>query len=122
MDTEKGLADSESVATLVDKNLNLTISTKTLLDNLTVTVPTNTEILQFSYSSPKATQAQQLAQGFADAYLQFRKDAAVAQVRGQPAAPTAARQAYRRTPATPRRSDLPDHRSRDPPEAAVAVK
>ncbi|HEX3325610.1 MAG TPA: polysaccharide biosynthesis tyrosine autokinase [Actinomycetota bacterium] len=80
MDTEKGLAQSESVATIVEKNLNLTISTKSLLDNLAVSVPTNTEILQFSYSSPKAAQAQQIAQGFADAYLQFRKEAAVAQV------------------------------------------
>jgi capsular exopolysaccharide synthesis family protein len=80
MDTEKGIADSEAVASIVKENLGLNVSTKTLLDNLSVSVPTNTEILQMGYSSPKANQAQQIAQAFADGYLQFRKQGAIARV------------------------------------------
>jgi tyrosine-protein kinase len=80
MDTEKGLVDSDSVASIVNDNLGLNASPQTLLDNLSVTVPTNTEILQIDYSSTKAAQAQQVAQAFAEGYLQYKRDAAVAQV------------------------------------------
>ncbi|MEA2508102.1 MAG: tyrosine-protein kinase [Actinomycetota bacterium] len=77
MDTEKNLVSSATVASLVLKDLSLQESTKTLLQNLAVTVPTNTEILQISYSSPKAAEAQQIAAGFATAYLQYRTQQAV---------------------------------------------
>jgi capsular exopolysaccharide synthesis family protein len=68
------------VATIVKDNLALSESTTTLLDNLTVSVPANTQILQIDYSSPNATQAQKVAQGFADGYLQYSKDVAVKRV------------------------------------------
>jgi capsular exopolysaccharide synthesis family protein len=76
MDNEKGLVDSESVATIVKDNMGLSESTTTLLDNLTVSVPANTLILQIDYSSPNAAQAQKVAQGFADGYLEYSKAAA----------------------------------------------
>jgi polysaccharide biosynthesis transport protein len=80
MDTEKNLVMSATVASLVAKNLSLQESTNTLLENLGVTVPTNTEILQISYSSPKAADAQRIAAGFATAYIQYRTQQDVKQV------------------------------------------
>jgi capsular exopolysaccharide synthesis family protein len=80
MDTEKSLADSEAVASIVDQKLALNVSTQSLLKNLTVTVPTNTELLKIDYSSPSATQAQKVAQAFAEGYLRYRTQAAVTQI------------------------------------------
>ncbi len=80
LETERALVNSAAVATIVRDNLNLTGSPDVLLGSLDVSVETNTEILSIRYSDPSALRAQRLASGFADAYLQFRRQQALSEI------------------------------------------
>jgi tyrosine-protein kinase len=77
MDTERRLAESSAVANLVVTKLKVEMSPLVLLSNVSVDVPTNTEILVIKYSDPDARTAQLRSQAFADAYLEFRRQHAV---------------------------------------------
>ena len=72
MDTEKKIVDSTSVADLVLEADPLKPTVQTLLDGLSVEVPVGASILAISYTDPVPAIASRGAQGFAEAYLQFR--------------------------------------------------
>lgn len=73
MATEKLVAGSTSVADVVTEQLKTDETPNELLRNLSVSVPVETEILDFTYADPHPALAQRRAQAFAEAYLQFRK-------------------------------------------------
>jgi capsular exopolysaccharide synthesis family protein len=78
MDTERQIAASTKVAELAAERLGTARSAEDLLDHLDVSVPTNTQILEISYSDPDPAAAQAGAQAFAQAYLEFKIDQATA--------------------------------------------
>ncbi|MDQ3784603.1 MAG: polysaccharide biosynthesis tyrosine autokinase [Actinomycetota bacterium] len=73
LETERKLASSTRVALLAEESLQWGVAPKSLLEDLTVSVAANTEILVIEYSHPQARKAQRGAQGFAHAYLQYRR-------------------------------------------------
>lgn len=81
MATEKLVASSPAVASRVASTLHLSEPLSQLLQNLSVSVPVETEILDFSYADQRPKVAQQLAQAFAQAYLEFRKQKLVQDTR-----------------------------------------
>jgi capsular exopolysaccharide synthesis family protein len=74
--TESELVSSVAVAQIVATNLNIPGPPRDLLDDLSVDNPSETEILEIGYSDEIPRQAQRIAMGFAEAYLQFREDTA----------------------------------------------
>jgi polysaccharide biosynthesis transport protein len=74
MATEKLVASSYEVADRMVRSLKLRERPRDLLRNLSVDVPVETEILDFSYAAPSPETAKQRAQAFAEAYLAFRKE------------------------------------------------
>jgi capsular exopolysaccharide synthesis family protein len=74
--TESHLVASVAVAQIVATNLNISGPPRELLNALSVDNPTDTEILQVAYRHPDPLQAQRLAMGFAQAYLQYREETA----------------------------------------------
>ena len=70
--TEAQVVDSEAVARLVAQNIHYSGDPRNLLDGLGVSVSPDTEILGVRYSSHNQHNSQQLAQAFAEGYLQFR--------------------------------------------------
>ncbi len=70
--TEKQLVKSDYVAGLVAKNLKLTKTNKEILKNLSVTVPLDTQILDFKYTDQSPAVAQRVAQSFITNYLAYR--------------------------------------------------
>ena len=74
--TEAELISSVAVARIVSMNLNIEDDPSTLLANLAVDQPTDTEIIEISYSDPDPIRARRLAMGFAEGYLEFREAAA----------------------------------------------
>jgi succinoglycan biosynthesis transport protein ExoP len=82
MDTESRLASSPAVAALVAKQLKTRESPMSLLKGLKVSTPQDTEILVFAYSDPDPARAQQRAQAFATAYLQFRQQQILDELNG----------------------------------------
>jgi len=83
LDTERGVADSTAVASIVKTNLNLPGSPDSLLGALSVSVETNTNILDVAYTDPSPARAQQRAAGFANADLEYKRAQAVEQVQAQ---------------------------------------
>jgi capsular exopolysaccharide synthesis family protein len=74
--TESQLIASVAVAEIVSKNLNIPGPPRALLNDLSVSNPTGTEILGVAYRHPDPLEAQRRAMGFAEAYLQFRQETA----------------------------------------------
>lgn len=73
MATEAAVAGSPAVAELVIKREHLKDVTARQLDaRLSVHVPVDSQVLQFTYSSPNPQVAQKLADAFSAAYLSFR--------------------------------------------------
>jgi non-specific protein-tyrosine kinase len=79
LDTERELAVSQAVATQVGKDLKLPTPVDTLLGNVSVTVVSDTEVLMVSYTDPDPVTAARIANGFADAYVEFRTSQALDQ-------------------------------------------
>jgi capsular exopolysaccharide synthesis family protein len=73
MDTQIRLAQTITVANLVRDQLRIQASPQELLRHVSVSVPTNTELLVINYSDRDPAVARQRAQAFADAYLTFRR-------------------------------------------------
>jgi tyrosine-protein kinase len=86
LETERGLVDSVAVASIVRSDLGLSQPADALLRNLDVSVETDTAILDVRYTDRVPSTAQQLANGFADAYLKFRHEQAAKQIQDQAAA------------------------------------
>jgi capsular exopolysaccharide synthesis family protein len=83
MNTERGIADSATVASLVQKQLGLPGSPDALLKNLNVSVENLTTILDISYTDPSPAQSEKITEAFADAYLYNRVQQAVVQASQQ---------------------------------------
>jgi capsular polysaccharide biosynthesis protein len=73
LETEAQLVRSDPVAREVATRLGDDITTAGLLSGLDVSVPANTQILTIEYTASSDTDALRRAQGFADAYLDYRK-------------------------------------------------
>ena len=73
LETEAQLVASETVARDVATRVGESESASTMLHGLSVSVPANTQILTISYNAGSDAVAVRRAQGFADAYLDFRK-------------------------------------------------
>lgn len=72
LDTERELALSQSVALKVRTDLHLSTSVDALLNTVSVTVVGNTEVLLITCTDPDPLTAARIANGFADAYMDFR--------------------------------------------------
>ena len=73
MATEAAVAGSPAVAELVVKHEHLTgVTARQLSGHLSVHVPVDSQVLQFTYASPNPRVAQELSEAFAAAYLSFR--------------------------------------------------
>ena len=84
MATEVQIARSAAVAEEAAKKLGLNVEPQALLKNLGVVVPADSDVVDFTYSSPRPEDAQKGAQAFANAYVvvraqQFRDQNSIAQ-------------------------------------------
>jgi len=77
MDTEREVVESVAVAKLAAEELDARTSPTDLLEQISVSVPTNTQILEITFSDPDPAAAQDGAQAFADAYLEFKTSQAL---------------------------------------------
>ncbi len=72
LDTESQLVRSIDVATGAAKLLKSSLSARTLLENVTVAIPANTQVLDISYRASEPGAAQQASHAFAQSYLDNR--------------------------------------------------
>jgi Mrp family chromosome partitioning ATPase/capsular polysaccharide biosynthesis protein len=73
MATEAAVAGSPAVAELVTEQEHLkNVTARQLSAHLSVHVPVDSQVLQFTYASPSPRVAQERAEAFAKAYLDFR--------------------------------------------------
>ncbi|MGH2662866.1 MAG: polysaccharide biosynthesis tyrosine autokinase [Actinomycetota bacterium] len=77
LETERGLAASVTVADRVVDELQLSESPHDLVASLQVDVVTGSDFLSIRYEHTDPVEAQRLAQAFAEAYLDFRRDQAI---------------------------------------------
>jgi succinoglycan biosynthesis transport protein ExoP len=80
LDTEAQLVKSAEVATKAQAELGSTTPLTELVDQVTITVPPNSQILSIAFEADSATAAQRGAQAFAQAYLDSRAELAAADV------------------------------------------
>ena len=78
--TEAELLRSVLIADIVAETLELGSDPRSLLGDLSVDQPTDTEILEITYRDSDPDEARRLATGFAQAYLQYRRATAMAQI------------------------------------------
>ncbi|HEX2295929.1 MAG TPA: polysaccharide biosynthesis tyrosine autokinase [Actinomycetota bacterium] len=74
LETERELLASQAVADLVDDKLEDSGERDDGQGTLSVSVAVETEILDIRFSHPEPVQAQLMAQTYAEAYLEFRRD------------------------------------------------
>ena len=79
LDTERELILSQAVAQNVRSDLRLSLSLDGLLANVKVAVVADTEILVVKYDDPDPAMAARVANGFTDAYVEFRTSQALDQ-------------------------------------------
>jgi tyrosine-protein kinase len=84
-ETEAEVATSQEVALVAAATLGSDATPETLLKHVSVSVPANAQILEMHYSDPLPEKARAGAQAFADAYLVYRQEQAVADVSMQQA-------------------------------------
>ena len=77
LETERGLASSTTVATEVVDDLGLDSDPATLAAEIEVDAVSGTEFLNFAYTSSDPQFAADVAEGFADAYLDIRREQVV---------------------------------------------
>jgi len=78
--TEAELVNSAAVARIAATRLGYEGAPRTLLDNLSVDQPTDTDIIDISYRNPSPAEARRRAAAFASAYLEFRTRTATAAI------------------------------------------
>jgi polysaccharide biosynthesis transport protein len=79
MDTERELVLSQAVAQKVKSDLSLRTAEGTLLNHVDVAVISDTDLLVVKYSDPVPATAARLSNAFANAYVDFRTEQALAQ-------------------------------------------
>lgn len=77
LETEREVAMSTAVATVAAKEIDSDVAAEDLLTHLSVSVPADTQVMEFTYTDPKPLVAQQLSQAFAEAYLTFKRGEAL---------------------------------------------
>jgi polysaccharide biosynthesis transport protein len=80
MNTEKEVVASSAVADIAQRTIGGTTSAQDLLQHLSVDVVLDSDVMQIGYSDPDPNRAALLANAFAQAYLQYRKDILVGQL------------------------------------------
>ncbi|MGH2826601.1 MAG: polysaccharide biosynthesis tyrosine autokinase [Actinomycetota bacterium] len=80
LETERELVQSVTVAELVKEELDLEMPVDVLLDGLDVQVVTETEVLIIGYTSDDPAFSQQAANGFAQGYIDNRRNQALAEI------------------------------------------
>lgn len=80
LETQKELAVSLPVAEKVVESAGLDRDPERVVEDITVTLVRDTQILELRATSTDPQQAAALAQGFAEAYLEFRRDQALEDV------------------------------------------
>jgi capsular exopolysaccharide synthesis family protein len=80
LETERKLVTSDPVARIAAEVLSISASPKDLLPGLFVGVAPGTEILEISYTDADPQKAQQVAQAFADSYLEHRREDTLDQI------------------------------------------
>lgn len=83
LDTEAQIVTSTSVATLAGKMMHSTLTPYQLKQNVSVSVPANSQVLDIACSAPTSDGAATCANDFAAAYLQNRSTTAAADVQAQ---------------------------------------
>lgn len=76
LDTEAQVVQSGEVATIASQLLHSSISPAALTENISVSVPANSQVLRITCKEPSAIRASKCAQAFATAYLKHRQDLA----------------------------------------------
>jgi capsular exopolysaccharide synthesis family protein len=80
LDTERQLAQSQAVTSLVQRSKATNLSAQGLIGNLDVSVVAGTDVLSISYSDASPQNAARMANAYADAYLKYRTDQAVSRL------------------------------------------
>ena len=80
MFTEREVVRSTSVASVVSERVEGAPPVETLQENLSIVVVENTQVMRISYTAGDRRLAQQIAQAFADVYLEQRDATAAAEV------------------------------------------
>ena len=80
MGNEKQIAVSSAVAVMAGRVLNSPAPPSQLLEHVSVNVPTDSQVLEISYSDPVPQTAQRGADAFARSYLEYRKAGIAKQV------------------------------------------
>jgi uncharacterized protein involved in exopolysaccharide biosynthesis/Mrp family chromosome partitioning ATPase len=83
VDTEAQLVKSVDVATKAQTQLGTEMSPTDLIQQVSITAPTNTTILQISFTAPTKAGARDGAKAFAEQYLANRKGTATATISAQ---------------------------------------
>lgn len=83
LQSEAQLLKSDPVARQVQSDLGIQDSPQSIIKNLSVTVPPNTQILTLDYTATDRSTALQRADSFASTYLEYRKSRAEKLVTGQ---------------------------------------
>jgi len=83
LESEAQAVRSSGVAKKVEAKVGGDLTVDELLENVTVAVPVNTQILEISYKDADPATAEKVSQAFADAYLEFRHDRALQQITEQ---------------------------------------
>ncbi len=76
MFTEKEVTGSVAVAQQVAEEIDNSPAAQKLLENLSIVVVNDTQVLRISYQDSSPERAQRIAQSFAEVYLEQRKDRA----------------------------------------------
>lgn len=82
LETEAQLVSSADVISAVQQKVD-GVDAPTLQSGLTVTVPSNTQILTIAYASKQSDQSLRISQAFAESYLDYRARRATALVQSQ---------------------------------------
>jgi len=83
LETEAQLVRSEEVGALVQKQIRGDSTVTELLDDVEVTIPPNTQILQIDYAARSKDEAVRRSQAFADNYLAHRQSRSEALIANQ---------------------------------------
>jgi capsular exopolysaccharide synthesis family protein len=83
IETEAELVQSEAVANLAADELGEDAMTASLLKRVSVGIPANSQILEVSCSDPRPEKATACSRAFANAYLAYRSEQAVGDLKNQ---------------------------------------
>jgi non-specific protein-tyrosine kinase len=81
LETEREIAMSQAVADVASKGIQPSETPQDLQERLEVSVPADTQILVITFSDPNAFKAQEGANAFATAYLEYKREQATRELK-----------------------------------------